>query len=443
MTSLLQRRRRPRGSLIADERGLTLIELMIATLVFAMISAGTMVALGGALNLNRNDRNRSIGASLAAARMDELRSMEFDDIVIGQETATELVDDVPYLITTDTEWSSINADTSACDAPVAGSGGPRVLRATVHIRWANMSGVKPVTSQTVIAPPIGTYDPLTGHIAVKVVNRLGEGAGGHTVTISNSGGFVDSLTTTTDGCAFFAGLNPGDYTARLNTSGYVDPALVAAPSRPVAVNEGFASNLTFEYDEAGALALTLAGEAGYAVPEGIEASIFSPALLPGLPKVYTTSGGAVTIPNLYPFPNGYETWGGACTDADPVGARPGLGGRFYPEAQREAPIIFDPGTTAAGNIVLKSVDIEVVNALGMPESGRSVQAVHLTHPDYGCPGPKTLALGTTDAQGQLKVALPYGHWELRVTGATANPLWPQPVLDPTTANPEAVQVIIL
>jgi len=443
MTSMLERFKRSRRQLVADERGMTLIELMVATLVFAMISAGTMVALGGALNLNRNDRNRSIGANLAAARMDELRSTAFEDIVIGQETETKMVDTVPYLITTDTEWSSINADTSACDAPVGASGGPRVLRATVFVKWANMSGVKPVTSQTVIAPPLGTYDPLTGHIAVKVVDRLGEGAGGHVVTISKIGTPSETLTTTSEGCAFFAGLTPGSYTAALSTSGYVDAALVSAPSRNVGVTEGFASNLTFLYDQAGSLELTLTGGGGYAVPAGIEASIFNAALLPATTKVYANSGSAVTITGLFPFTDGYETWGGACTDADPIGARPGLGDRFYPDAQREPSIIFDPGATGVGNIVLKSVDVQVVNGLGVPVPNKSVTAAHVAGTDYGCPSPlPAFSLGTTDVQGMLKVAMPYGNWEFQASGSTANPIWPQKVLDPSTASPEVVQVVV-
>jgi len=437
---------RCRKAALSNERGMTLIELMIATLVFALISSGTMVALGGALNVNRNDRNRSIGANLAAARMDELRSTAFKDIVIGQEIDIKEVDLVEYKLTTDTEWSSINATTSSCDAPNAttSAGGPRVLRATVLVEWANMSGVKPVKSQTLIAPPLGTYDPMTGHIAVQVVDRLGVGAGGHDLTITKSTGGSQALTTTSEGCAFFEGLDAGSYTVALNTPGYVDVMLNPTPSRPVTVTAGFASNVTFQYDQAGSLQLTLTGESGYAIPTGIEATIYSAALqAPSTTKTYANSGSAVTITGLFPFtPDGYQTWGGACQDADPVGKRPLLAGRFYPDAAREPSIFFEPGATGVGNIVLKSVDVTVVNGAGIPQVGRSVQAVHLTSAEYGCPAAKTLALGTTDATGQLKVAMPYGAWELRVTGGTANPIWPQPVIDPTTANPQAVQVVV-
>ena len=38
-----------RKAALSNERGMTLIELMVATLVFAVISASTMIALGGAL----------------------------------------------------------------------------------------------------------------------------------------------------------------------------------------------------------------------------------------------------------------------------------------------------------------------------------------------------------------------------------------------------------
>jgi prepilin-type N-terminal cleavage/methylation domain-containing protein len=435
-----------RKDALTNERGMTLIELMVATMVFAVISASTMIALGGALNLNRNDRNRSIGANLAAARMDELRSASFEDITIGQETQTKMVDTVGYLITTDTEWSAINASTSSCDAPNASTsaGGPRVLRATVLVEWANMSGVKPVKSQTLIAPPLGTYDPMTGHISVKVVDRLGVGAGSHDVTITKSTGGSEMLTTTSEGCAFFEGLVPGNYTVTLNTPGHVDVSLVPTPSRTVGVTAGFASNLTFQYDQAGSLQLTLSGESGYAIPTGIEAVIYSAALqAPSTTKVYANSGSGLTITGLFPFtPDGYQTWGGACQDADPLGKRPALAGRFYPDAVREPSIFFEPGATGVGNIVLKSVDVQVVNGSGVPRSGRIVQAVHVTGTEYGCPAAKTLNVGTTDATGQLKVAMPYGAWEFRVTGGTANPLWPRPVLSPTTANPQAVQVVI-
>jgi len=422
-----------RKAALSNERGMTLIELMVATLVFAVISASTMIALGGALNLNRNDRNRSIGANLAAARMDELRSMQFEDITIGQVEQTKAVDLVSYKVTTDTEWSTIDANKNSCDAP--SSGQPRILRATVTVDWVNMAGVKPVQSQTTLAPPIGTYDPATGHISVKVVDRFGVGSGGNPVTVSRSG-FTETITTTEEGCAFFAQLNAGTYTVALNRTGYVDGQGVASPSRPMTVNVGFATPVTFLYDQAAVLNLTFTGEAGYAVPTGIEKMISNTGLQPAGTALY--SGG-----QLFPYPDGFQAWGGSCTDADPAGEIASLGTPYYPSGVRDPAHLVEPGLTTTGDIILKSVDVKVVNGIGVPVPNVALTARHVTN-DLGCPVGKTLTLpGVTNAAGELKVALPYGKWEFRVTGRSPAPVWPQSVLDPTAANPAAVQAVVL
>jgi prepilin-type N-terminal cleavage/methylation domain-containing protein len=430
-----------RKNALSDERGMTLIELMVATLVFSVISAATMVALGGALNLNRNDRNRSVAASLAAARMDELRSMDFDDIPIGQVSQTEPVDTVDYTVLTDTEWATIDADTNACDAP--SSGDPRILRATVSVKWVNMSGVKPVKSQTTIAPPIGTYDPQTGHIAVKVVDRFGEGAGGHPVTVSRTG-FNQTIHTTEEGCAFFAQLNPNTYNVSLSRPGYVDGQGVANPTRSMSVNVGFASAVTFLYDQAATLDLTLAGLDGYAVPTGIEALISNTGLQPAGKAVHASSGATALIQNLFPYPDGFQTWGGSCADADPAGENVTSGERYYPGADREPAILVEPGLTTTGTVVLKSVDLSVTGPTGDPIPNASVTAHHIVDSgsDLGCPSGKSFNLGTTDAQGQIKVAMPYGKWEFRVNGLTPSPVWPQEVMDPSATNPATVQLVV-
>ena len=424
---------RSRKDSLSNERGMTLIELMVATLVFAVISASTMIALGGALSLNRNDRNRSVGANLAAARMDELRSMEFEDITVGQVTEIKPVDSVNYEVITDTEWSTIDANKNSCDAP--SSGQPRILRATVSVEWVNMAGVKPVKSQTTLAPPIGTYDPATGHISVKVVDRWGVGSGGNPVTVSRTG-FSETIATTEEGCAFFAQLNAGTYSVSLNRAGYVDGQGVAIPSRPMTVNVGFATPIVFLYDQASVLNLTLAGEAGYGVPAGIEKMISNTGLQPAGKALY--AGG-----QLFPYPDGFQTWGGSCADADPIGMNTTTGLPYYPSGERDPAVMVEPGLTTAGPIVLKSVDLKVVNGIGVPVPNVALTARHVTN-DLGCPAGKTLTLpGVTDAQGDLKVAIPYGKWEFRVTGRSPAPLWPQMVLDPSAANPAAVQAVVL
>ena len=74
-----------------------------------------------------------------------------------------------------------------------------------------MRGVTPAESSTILSPPVGSYDPNNGHIAVKVLGSDATPLGGVPVTVTASG-FNRNLTTTSDGCAFFAFVPPASYT---------------------------------------------------------------------------------------------------------------------------------------------------------------------------------------------------------------------------------------
>ena len=77
-----------------------------------------------------------------------------------------------------------------------------------------------MTSQTLLTPPAGSGDPNDGHILVQAFDRDALPLAGQTVSLT--GPESASQTTTSDGCAFFAYLDPGTYTASLSTTGYVD-----------------------------------------------------------------------------------------------------------------------------------------------------------------------------------------------------------------------------
>jgi len=63
----------------------------------------------------------------------------------------------------------------------------------------------------------------------------------------------------------------------------------------------------------------------------------------------------------------------------------------------------------------------------------TVVATHAA--DNVCGAGVSHTLGTTDANGHLETALPYGHWSISVTGRTAaSGSWPELVLDPTASS---------
>ncbi len=79
MEAIYRIRRRAAGR-AQDEAGFTMVEMVIAIFIFAMVITGVGVGMSSALNLTRQNRNRSIAANLAAQQMDTIRSTDFDTL---------------------------------------------------------------------------------------------------------------------------------------------------------------------------------------------------------------------------------------------------------------------------------------------------------------------------------------------------------------------------
>lgn len=385
-----------RARLHRDERGFTMIEVMAAILIFGVLITGIATMQGTTLNLIRNNRNRSVAANLASQEMDTVRSTAFTSLTVGQTTSTRDVDGVPYTVTRESEWIASDANAGACDAP-AGSD-PAFLRVTVSVSWPAMRGVEPAQAQTVVTPPVGTYDESSGHLAISVVDRDGAPQGGIPVTIA--GPQTQSQTTSSDGCVFFAFLPAGAYTATASAAGYVSDQFVAAPVQPVTVTVGAISSLLFLYDQAATLDLTPIGkDVAAAPPSTVPITLFNTAILPAGLKVFPGSGSPRVISDLFPYAAGYEVWAGACADADPGGS---------------TPLAVEPASTTTASVPMPEVRVQVTS-LGLPAPGLQVDASHAA--DTGCAAGESYAIGQTDAAGEITFAIPYGTWDISVSGS--------------------------
>lgn len=414
---------RIRARLHKDERGFTMIEVLAAILIFGVLITGIASMQSTTLNLIRNNRHRAVAANLASEEMDTVRSTQFASLPVGQSVSTRTVDGISYTVTRESEWIPNNASAGACDAPPGSS--PAYLRVNVAVTWPVMSGVEPVQANTIVTPPVGTYDENTGHLGVKVLDRDGQPIGGIPVAIA--GPQAQSQSTSSDGCVFFAFLPPGSYTATVSETGYVSDQGVAAPAQGVAVVQGAIASLLFLYDRAATLDLTLLGkDAGHAAPAGVPVVLFNTSILPSGTLLNAGSGSPRVISGLFPYAAGFSVWAGSCADADPA---------FHDGGARPDPIAVEPGTTTAGPVLMYDVFVTVTVG-GLPSSGRTVTAVHAA--DAGCPAGASYTIGQTDALGEIRFALPYGTWQIQVDGSTVD----TPTLAPTDpTGPYVVTVI--
>jgi prepilin-type N-terminal cleavage/methylation domain-containing protein len=403
------------------EEGFTMVELVVSIFIFGIVITGIAAGMTSSLNLTRQNRNRSVAANLASQEMDTVRSTTFTSLTTGQVVSTVPVDGVNYTVTRESEWVTPNATSGPCQAPAGST--LAYLSVVVSVSWENMKGVTPPRSQTVVTPPVGTYDETSGHVAVMVRDASAVGQDAVPVTLTGPSG-TQTQTTTTDGCAFFAYQPAGAYTVTLSKSGYVSDQGVTAPSQSASVQVGSTVSLQFQYAAASTLNLTLQNAGGAPMPAspGVPVSLGNSHLLPAGVIVTTGSGATRSITGLFPYVDGYETWAGACSDADPEGIKP-TGGPFYLGASRTAPITVTEGAASTGTVTMPAITVKTQTMAAVPRGNVQVTATHVVPTgatsDSGCPTAETYVLGSTNAAtGLITVALPYGTWKISAAGTS-------------------------
>jgi type II secretory pathway pseudopilin PulG len=423
--------------------GYSVVELLVAVTVFALVFAAVSIGIGRALEVNRGNRNRSAAAYLAARELEEVRAQAFASVALGSTTCAYTTSSCnvpsPYTVVRDVAWTSPGSTSTSCGVPTGSGAGLAYKRVTVTVTWPDMNGVAPVTSQTLLTPPGGSYDPNDGHILVQAFDRDALPLAGQTVSLT--GPETASQTTDSDGCAFFAYLDPGTYTATISSSGYVDRQGNQPASQTAGVTATQITRVQFDYDQAATLSVGLVAPSGAVLPSGIAMTVANSNLTVGtrsFQQAATGSGTTRTITPLFPYASGYQVWAGDCADADPAA---------YSGGSRGTVVASNPGATTSGTANLDAVDVTVRFSalLGLPVANASITVTHAA--GTGCTGGNTLTTTTrTNASGQLRLALPYGTWTISATG-TATPYTGRTgsatvILDPVSSTVPALTVVV-
>lgn len=429
---------RPRPLLrrTSSDDGLTIVELVLAMAIFAILSTGVVATMITALDLSRTNRNRIVAGNLAAEEMDRLRSLAADDFSAVEPGDQVLirsaeVNNTTYEIRADRQWVEAGAQTDACKVTDGAEYEPRYVRLSVRVTWPDMRGVRPIRSDTIVTPPLGTIDDLAlGNVAVQVTDRDGAPVADQVVVLTRPNVPTLSATTTAAGCAFFNFLAAGAYAVTLDRANWVNPDGDRVSTENVTVESGKITTLELVYDQSVDLALTFANFATHPVPNGMSYSLFNTNF-----ATYTitsvnpsATGPQRSVAGFFPFADGVYAWAGICADADPGGA------------DRSDPLLLSPGTTATGAIATAPVDVTVlgtVDGAPTPRAGVAVTALH--DPGEGCPSGESYPLGSTDANGLVRASLPVGLWRFQIAQPVVNG-FPDVLLSTTGINQVTLQI---
>ena len=206
---------------LGAERGDSLIEVMVAALLVALIAAGALVGFGAIGHSAGTQRNEEQAATLAQQDQARLRGLTITQLsgTGGNAVATTTIDGTTYQVTSKSQFISGLNGASSCSS----GGGSRAdeVQTTSTVNWGTGStftngGRAPVVLHGIITPSQG------GSLIISATDQTGAGLAGVTATVTGPT-TVSPLTTDSSGCAIFAGLAGGTYTVTYAAPpGYVD-----------------------------------------------------------------------------------------------------------------------------------------------------------------------------------------------------------------------------
>ncbi|MGJ7442086.1 type IV pilus modification PilV family protein [Aquipuribacter sp. MA13-6] len=441
--------RQPRP--VDADAGFTLIEVLAAMVIFAVVSMGLLHSVLSAVDTSGDSRSRVIAANLAAGAIDQARADGLTDLEgVDTEVWDVTVEGTTYTVGRSASWVPGTGGTS-CGA----SAGTSLLykRVGIQVTWPNMGGTDPVRTDTVISPPAGVFDPTTGNLAISVLDR--DAGATEFAQVRLTGPTTTMALTDDSGCAFFAGIPGGTYTIRITKSGHVDTqGNVEATGQATAV-AGETVSYQADFDRAATLEIDgLADPDGdevdaddFPLPAGSQLSLAHPGLQQGRRLVPAQLG--TDVEGVFPFASGYSTWLGSCTDANPEGvytppAPPPPAAPTPPtpwwDGTVSAPVTaVDPGDDT--EVEVRGAQVEVLlqtSVLGtdIPLVGVPVRFQHAAEAGTGCNGGETWALGSTGTDGRVRATLPYGRsWQVYAGGVLVDTV----DLDPAADYPVVVQ----
>lgn len=427
-----------------DDSGMSLVEVLAAMLIFAIVSTGLVYAMLQTLVLTRDARARQVALNLASEQIDRALSIQDSDDLFADvdKVISESVNGDEFDVSVSTQWVSDPDVELKCGASPT-SGVLRYKRVNVSVTWENMrSGTDPVQADTVVVPADKINDPSLGTILVSVQNGDGEGRGGVSISAAPSsvpnGAAVLAVTpaaTDAQGCSYILKVVPGNYDVTASRSGYVNLEH-KSPTRKefVAVAAGASTAVNFQYDAAASYALRFAGTYS---GEG-ETKIRLPK---DLPTTFLSSYGASQFPSagtgttvtrkVFPLTSGYSVIGGAYADTA------GTTGCLSPNAAAWS-VENDDGDRVPGHVGFgaarggTSVDVDVPMGVVKITGVSSTETIKITSAaakgdDPGCSTTVVHDYGNglvPSGTGTVYLAVPYGTWSFssgvgRVTPLTA------------------------
>jgi Tfp pilus assembly protein PilV len=384
--------------------GFMLVELLMASLLVALVSVGLYTAAVGSSRGSANDRHRSIAAALAQQDQERMRAFKATDLSNYRASRPVPVAGTTYTVDSRGQWVSDSSGLISCSS---GSSQANYLHITSSVTWPGMGSLQPIVIRSLVAPPSGSLAANKGTLAVKITDQAGNPTPGMPLNLGSPANLSD--TTDSSGCAVFGGVTAGNYQLTFSQSGYVDVGGDNTVDQTVSVTASTTTTTTIEYAQAGAINVSFDTKVGGNPVQASQAQTLtvSHSNMPAPGRTTFDPAGVahntISATSLFPFTSGYNVYAGSCPNNDPSVYDP----NYF--TNNPGSVIVAPGSTNA--VTVRTPGIRLRTRRGGTNTSNMYTLVKLT--SAGCT--ETFPAQASNASFELPApGFPFGTYQVCV-----------------------------
>jgi type II secretory pathway pseudopilin PulG len=407
----------------AREDGFVLIEILVSAMVLTIASAGVIMLLQTTTKTQAEQRHNTEAYALAQEDQARLASMRLASLNRLDQTRTVTLNKTQFQVRSRGVFINDNTSTPSCGE---GTSTADYVEITSSVSWYGMDPGEKAKIVSVLSPSNGSLDPNHGTIAFSVKTQLQEPV--PNVYVSGGSGAFAGYTDAA-GCAVFADLPTGNYTATVSGSGtgMVAKSGEESEKKTISVVGGDTKTENFEFAPPGEIPVQFTyrvGTSGSLPPAKSPAIVaFNSGMSGGTAKTIWSATGepalSIDAKSLFPFSSSYYLYAGSCAANNPEPEK----NPAY--AAATANVIAPAGGTAA----LAKLQLPVLDLLVTRDGSAFAGAmVTVTMADSSCKTPQGAPVRrtyTTNSQGRIANAggepatLPWGRYDLCASGSVS------------------------
>jgi type II secretory pathway pseudopilin PulG len=384
----------------SSESGVTLIEVLISTMLVAIIAVGTLTGFDGASRATANERQHNQATLLAAQDEEQLRGMNVTALGrLGSYTHPPVTESgTNFTVESKAQFVSAEKEKFTCEA----SGGlADYIQTTSTVTWRSLTK-KPKTAEEVPLEKVSQSSivpvPTSASLQVNVHDQANEPVEGATVKVTGETMGTVEQTTPESGCVIFGALPDSEVTITATKAGWINERREETPSATEAkLSTTSLVTKTFVIANPGSIVGEFVSGSTPVAVQGDTMYITHTSTEPVTAGTANTYASSIAATGLFPFqtagkPPGeskYTAYAGDCKE-DPVTAN-GKG-----EVTDPAPQV-NPGTPTTVKIEVPAINVTVYEGASESSKGALDSRAAGTLSNVSCPESSVRTVKTTSS----------------------------------------------